>query len=400
MKDAIPDSEAAFDGGVETPRPAFVAAPSQEELFARLRLSRSHRVGPATFRRLIAEHGDAVAALAAVPEMARAAGDARYEVASEATIRAEIRAARKHGARLLTLGAPGYPERLAQIGDAPGVLWAQGDTDLLARPCVAIVGTRNASSLALRMARALGRALTEAGVTVVSGLARGVDAAAHEAALPGGTVAVHAGGLDRVYPPENVELGARIAAQGLSLSERAFGHGPQARDFPRRNRIVSGVSQVVVVVEAAVRSGSMITARDAADQGREVMAVPGHPFDGRAAGCNLLLRDGAGLVRGVDDILEVLAGGTDGPTRLPRATFRATRPDVPPDLSTSPAPQDASLQDRILGLLSPVPVATDQLLRDLSAAGAVAPDRLVMLLSEMELSGLVARRAGGALVRL
>lgn len=401
MKDAIPEGEAEFDGGGDALPPAVDAAPSQEELFARLRLARSRRVGPATFRRLIADHGCAVAALAALPDMARAAGDPRYQAAPEATIRAEIRAARKHGARLLTLGAPGYPARLAEIADAPPVLWAQGDAGLLPRPCVAIVGTRNASSLALRMARALGRALSEAGVTVVSGLARGVDAVAHEAALSGGTVAVHAGGLDRVYPPENAALGTAIAKRGLSLTERAFGHGPQARDFPRRNRIVSGVSQIVVVVEAAVRSGSMITARDAADQGREVMAVPGHPFDGRAAGCNLLLRDGAGLVRGVDDILEVLAGLTDAPLP-PRDPFRATGPveAAPPDLPPSPAPQDAPLQERILGLLSPVPVATDQLLRDLSAAGAVAPDRLAMLLSEMELSGLVARRAGGALVRL
>ena len=396
MEHADHEGEAAFDDTVEPPFPVAGTAPSQEELFARLRLARSRRVGPATFRRLIAEHGDAVAALAALPGLARAAGDARYEIAPEAVVRAEIRAARKHGARMLVLGAPGYPERLAGTADAPPVLWAQGDTGLLARPCVAIVGTRNASSLALRMARSLGRGLAEAGVTVVSGLARGVDAVAHEAALEGGTIAVHAGGLDRVYPPQNVELGARIARQGLSLSERAFGHGPQARDFPRRNRIVSGVSQIVVVVEAAVRSGSMITARVAADQGREVMAVPGHPFDGRAAGCNMLLRDGAGLVRDVDDILELLAGVPAGP--VPRPEGRAADPVAGPNVGG--AAPDASLQDRILGLLSPVPVAADQLLRDLADAGAVAPDRFAMLLSEMELSGLVARRAGGGLVRL
>ena len=402
MDYAIPEPEADFDGWAEAPLPVFDAAPSQEELFARLRLSRSRRVGPATFRRLIAEHGDAVTALAALPEMARAAGDTGYELAPEAAIRAEIRAARKHGARLLTLGAPGYPARLAEVGDAPPVLWAQGDAGLLARPCVAVVGTRNASSLALRMARALGRGLAEAGVVVVSGLARGVDAVAHDAALAGGTVAVHAGGLDRVYPPSNVELGARIAAEGCSLSERAFGHAPQARDFPRRNRIVSGASQIVVVVEAAAKSGSMITARDAADQGREVMAVPGHPFDGRAGGCNLLLRDGAGLVRGVDDILEVLAGLAEGSGSMPprdAAPAPAPRP-VASVVGTGIDTTDTNLRARILHLLSPVPVAVDQLLRDLATAGPVAPDHLAMHLSEMELSGLVGRRAGGGLVRI
>lgn len=388
MDYVIPDDFLRLpDAVAEAAMPILDGPPSQEELFARLRLSRSRRVGPATFRRLIAEHGDAQAALAALPDIARAAGDADYTVADEAVVRREVRAARKHGARLLTLGAPGYPVRLAEIGSAPPVLWAQGDAAVLAAPTVAIVGTRNASSLALRMARSLARALAEAGVTVVSGLARGVDAVAHDGALVGRTVAVHAGGLDCVYPAENVELAARIATSGCNLSERPFGLGPTARDFPRRNRIVAGLSQAVIVVEAAAKSGSMITARDGLDQGREVMAVPGHPFDGRASGCNVLLRDGATLVRGAADVLEYLD------------TLARERP-APEAAPVAPSGASEGLEERILALLSPVPVAEDQLLRDLAGACDLPARHLAAALSEMELSGRIARRAGGGLVRL
>jgi len=393
MNYAIPDTFDLPDSMAEAPIPLFDAPPSQDELFSRLRLSRSRRVGPATFRRLIVEHGSAQAALGALPDIARAAGDADYTVADEATIRREIRAARKHGARLLTLGAPGYPARLAEITSAPPVLWAQGNPSILTRPTVAIVGTRNASSLALRMARALSRDLSEAGVVVASGLARGVDAVAHDAALSGGTVAVHAGGLDCVYPAENIELAAKIAEQGCALSERPFGLSPQARDFPRRNRIVSGVAQLVIVIEAAAKSGSMITARDALDQGRDVLAVPGHPFDGRASGCNILLRDGATLVRGADDVLEVLASLAPAPESSPECVAQPPEP-------VSAIPEDPVLRDRILSLLSPVPVPEDQLLRDLSQTGTVAARHLATHLSEMELTGVIARRAGGGFVRL
>lgn len=392
----IPDALLSRPAGfAEAAAPPLDAAPPQAELFARLRLARSRRIGPVTYRRLMAAHRSALAAIEALPAIAAAAGDPAYRPAAEADIRTEVRTARKAGARLLSLGTPGYPARLAEIADAPPVLWAQGDPELLARPTVAVVGTRNASSLALRMARALGRDLAAAGVTVVSGLARGVDAAAHEAALEGGTAAVHAGGLDRVYPASNVELGARIAERGCALSERAFGHAPQARDFPRRNRIVSGVAQVVVLVEAAAKSGSMITARDALDQGREVAAVPGHPFDGRAAGCLLLLRDGATLVRDAGDVLDLLAS-LPGPS----ADRLRAAPRDPPPVEPSPAPEAEGLRARILSLLSPVPVPEDQLLRDLAPGGGVAARHLAAHLSEMELSGLVARRAGGALVRL
>ena len=378
----------------EGPLPLFDGPPPQEELFARLRLARSRRVGPATFRRLIAAHGDARAALAALPAIAQAAGVQGYAPAEEGAVRKEIAAAKKAGAKLLTLGAPGYPARLAEVSDAPPILWAQGATALAAKRCVAVVGTRNASSLALRMTRLLCRELSEAGVVVVSGLARGVDTVAHTAALEGGTVAVHAGGLDRVYPEENAKLGAEIAAKGLSLSERPFGYAPQGRDFPRRNRIVSGLSLAVIVVEAAARSGSMITASDAADQGREVMAVPGHPLDGRASGCNALLRDGAMLVRGARDVLDALDALTQPDGAKPAGAV--TRPPSGP---SDPSEADR-LRETVLGLLSPVPVGEDQLLRDLSPEKALPPPYLTALLSELELAGAIARRPGGGLVRL
>ncbi|TFL18782.1 DNA-processing protein DprA [Jannaschia formosa] len=388
----IPELLRDDDGLSEPPLPLFAGPPPQEELFARLRLARSRRVGPATFRRLIAEHGDARAALAALPAIAEAAGDKGYAAADEGAVKREIAAARKAGAKLLTLGAPGYPARLAEVADAPAVLWAQGSTALAARRCVAIVGTRNASSLALRMTRALSRDLAKAGVVVVSGLARGVDAVAHSAALEGGTIAVHAGGLDQVYPAENAGLAAEIAQKGLSLSERPFGLAPQARDFPRRNRIVSGLALAVIVVEAAARSGSMITAKDAADQGRDVMAVPGHPLDGRASGCNILLRDGATLVRGAEDVLEAL-GDEVAP--------RAPRPQATSDAPATPVPPSGGeMRARILTLLSPVPTAEDQLLRDLGPGATIAPHLLAAELSELELLGEIARRPGGGLVRL
>jgi DNA processing protein len=287
-------------------------APDARERLNRLRLVRSRRVGPATYLRLMAEHGHAEAALAALPDIARDAGVDAYAPCPEAVAAAELKAARRLGATLLCLGDAGYPEALSRIPDAPPILWALGDPALLHRPSVAIVGTRNASALGARMTRHLARDLGEAGFVVVSGLARGIDALAHHAALETGTIAVQAGGLDILYPAENAELAGRIGKTGLRLSEMPFGLQPQGRHFPRRNRIVSGLAQAVIVVEAAARSGSLITARCALDQGREVMAVPGHPLDSRASGANILLRDGATLVRSAADVVEALGGALGG----------------------------------------------------------------------------------------
>ncbi len=278
----------------------------------RLRLIRSRRVGAVTFHRLLAEHGSVRAALAALPEVARAAGVADYSPCPVEVARHEMAQARLAGARMIVPGGPGYPAGLEGMPDAPPVLWALGDIALLSRPSVAIVGARNASSLGVRMARRLSKALGEAGQVVVSGLARGIDTEAHLAALDTGTVAVMAGGVDVIYPEENAALASRIAQAGCLLSEQPMGMVPQARHFPLRNRIIAGLSRAVVVVEAAVRSGSLITARDALDLGREVLAVPGHPFDARAAGCNMLIRDGAVLVRSAEDVMEAIGLAADG----------------------------------------------------------------------------------------
>ncbi|KGJ18754.1 hypothetical protein IX56_16580 [Paracoccus sanguinis] len=262
---------------------------------------RSRRVGPATYHRLMADHGSAAAALAALPEIAAAAGIEGYAPCPEGTAAAELAAGRRLGAALITLADPRYPPLLREIPDAPPALWVQGEVGVLARPLIAVVGARNASSLGLRMARGLALALSEAGIGVTAGFARGVDTAAHEASCAAGTIAVLAGGIDRIYPAENRALAERIRAAGCLISEQPPGLEPVARHFPTRNRIVSGLCAGVVVVEAAHRSGTLITARCAAEQGREVMAVPGHPLDARAGGCNALIRDGATLVRSAED---------------------------------------------------------------------------------------------------
>jgi DNA processing protein len=379
MKD---DTHPAAVGGALTPADRLI----------RLRLIRSRRVGPQTFHRLIAEHGDAAAALDALPGVAAAAGVRDYAPCTKAEAEAEVDAGFRAGARLICHGEPGYPAPLTDLIDAPPVLWALGHPRAAARPMVALVGARNASSLGVRMARRLAEGLGAAGYTVVSGLARGIDTAAHEAALPTGTIAVMPGGVDRIYPEENAKLAAAIARDGLRLSEHPPGTVPQARHFPLRNRLISGLAQAVIVVEAAAKSGSLITARAALDQGREVMAVPGHPFDARASGCNMLIRDGAVLVRGPDDVAEALAaaGATDDRPGLALCEPAAPRPAPP---ARAPAPGD--LAARILGLLGAAPLAEDQLIRDLALPAAAVARALL----DLELDGRLARLPGGMVMR-
>jgi DNA processing protein len=361
----------------------------------------------------MAEHGTASAALAALPEIARSAGVENYAICPIEVVRHERAQARTAGAVMLVHGQKGYPAGLNDLPDAPPVLWAQGDVTLLSRPMVAMVGARNASSLGLRMARRLAEGLGQAGFVIVSGLARGIDAEAHRAAMESGTVAVQAGGVDVLYPDENADLAEEIRAKGCRISEQPMGMQPQARHFPLRNRIVSGLSRAVVVVEAAARSGSLITAKTALDQGREVLAVPGHPFDARAAGCNMLLRDGAILVRGPQDVLEVVGGEVlpfAPPAVQPTAQAAKTQPNVPrPDAirptvaSPLPGPQPArrSLADisqvhsDILARLGPSPLAEDQLIRDLALPPATVLQHLVTL----ELEGRVHRAPGGMISR-
>ena len=297
--------------GFRRPRAAAKVTPVPAGAESMIRLLRSPRVGPATWRRLMAAHGSAEAALDALPGIARDAGVDGYAPCPPGVAGAELRAGLRAGAVPLFLTDPAYPERLAALGDAPPLLWVRGDVAALSGAAVAIVGARAASSLGERMARRLSLDLAAGGLCVVSGLARGIDAVAHRAALEGGgpTVAVLAGGVDEVYPAEHAEFAARIAAEGGAVvSEAPPGRAARASDFPRRNRIVSGLSLGVVVVEAALKSGSLSTARLAAEQGREVMAVPGHPMDARAAGPNALIRDGAVLVTGAADIVAALGG--------------------------------------------------------------------------------------------
>jgi len=355
---------------------------TEEDRFSWLRLLRSRKVGPATFRRLLREHGSAQNALAALPDMARAAGIEGYEICPPGVIEAELKAAKAANAQLLCLGSADFPDALNDLSDAPPMLWAIGDQSILHKPAIAMVGARNCSSLGARMARGLATDLGKLGFVVVSGLARGIDTSAHMAALNTGTVAVMAGGVDVIYPAENTDLPRAIAHSGLRLSDHPMGGAPPARHFPRRNRIISGLAQAVVVVEAAAKSGSLITARDALDQGREVLAVPGHPFDARAAGCNLLIRDGATLVRSAEDVIEALP-------KQQTDLFEPSQPENRP-VATSAS---ASLHREILARLGPSPIAEDQLIRDINAtAGEIGP-----VLVDLELEGHIQRQPGGLL---
>ncbi|ATX66817.1 DNA-processing protein DprA [Roseinatronobacter bogoriensis] len=369
--------------------PPFTPPTSEEDRLSWLRLIRSPRVGPTTFHRLMSEHKSAEAALDALPEIARSAGADHYAPCPKEAAEAEIDLARAKGARMLCLGTEAYPSTLASISDAPPVLWCMGHRAPILRPMVALVGARNASSLGTRMARTLAEGLGHEGYTIVSGLARGVDAAAHHASLKTGTIAVMGGGVDVIYPTENAVLAAAIADQGLRMSEQPMGLHPQARHFPPRNRIISGLALAVVVVEAAEKSGTLITVRDALDQGREVMAVPGHPVDGRAGGCNRLIREGATLVRHVEDVLEVLRRLQSAKTEAPEPEQNSLPLAAPPD------PDSQSLHQRILDLLGPSPVAEDLLIRDLKLSAAAISPALVLL----EMQGSVRRHPGGLVSR-
>ncbi|MCH2095910.1 MAG: DNA-processing protein DprA [Rhodobacteraceae bacterium] len=364
---------------------------TEDERVSWLRLLRSRRVGVVTFYRLMAQHGSADAALQALPEVASAAGVKGYRPCPEGVVRAELASARQAGAKLVCRGDAHYPAGLLDLDDAPPMLWVVGDLAGLSRPMVAMVGARNASSLGGRMAKALAEELSENGFTIVSGMARGIDTVAHRASLSGGTVAVLAGGVDVPYPSENTVLADDIVSHGgARVSEAPMGLQPQARHFPARNRIISGLAQAVVVVEAAAKSGTLITARAALDQGREVLAVPGHPFDARASGCNLLIRDGAKLVRSAQDVIEALPAPRAEPEQPPLDLH-------PPDPVQEPCSTEktAQLHQQILCQLGPSPLAEDQLIRDIG----LPPSRISPALTDLELEGRIIRQPGGLLCR-
>lgn len=358
-----------------------------------LRLIRSENVGPATFRALVNQFGGAEAALDALPLLSRRGGRAQViRVFSEAEAEAELEAAERSGARLVAVGEEGYPPALAHVDAPPPLLYARGRLDLAEGPIVAMVGARNGSAIGQKLTRQLATELGLEGFIIASGLARGIDTAAHVAALERGTIAVLAGGIDVVYPPENADLQQTIAEQGLLLTERSPGFAPRGKDFPRRNRLISGISLGVVVVEAAERSGSLITARFAGEQGREVFAVPGSPLDPRSAGTNNLLKQGACLVTGARDIVETLAPILGRP-------FKPFGPELAsPDEGTAPEPLPEIGQServRIISALGPSPVDIDELIR----TTGVSVRKVHIVLLELDLAGRL-QRHGQQLVSL
>ncbi|TVR98250.1 MAG: DNA-protecting protein DprA [Rhodospirillales bacterium] len=371
---------------------------TDEERLHRLRLIRSDHVGPLTFRRLMERFGSAAEALAALPDLARRGGLSRPLIPyPKADAERELTALAALGARLVAIGEPGYPPLLGHVDDAPPLLAVLGDHAVLARPIIGVVGTRNASVNGRGMAARLAAELGQAGVVVISGLARGIDTAAHRAALPTGTVAAVAGGADVIYPAENGDLyRAIIDRGGAVISEMPPGTQPQARHFPRRNRMIAGAALGVVVVEAALRSGSMITARLALEQGREVFAVPGSPLDPRARGANDLIRQGAVLTETAEDIVRALpalpALDSGTPVRVadrqPGGTLDTAPGAVPermPELECGPQVRAA-----IAEALSPAPATVDEIVRSCQLSPAV----VAAVLLEWELAGRLERHAG------
>jgi DNA processing protein len=351
-----------------------------------LRLIRTPNVGPASFRDLINRFGSAEAALEILPELTLAGGGGRAtRIPSVAEAEAELEAAQKNGARFIGIGEPDYPALLRRMDHPPPLLAVKGNADVFKLPPIAVVGARNASLAGIKMARALAMELGRQGFGIVSGLARGIDTAAHDGSLATGTVAVFAGGLDHPYPPENVDLLDRIVSgAGAAVSEMPFGWEPRAADFPRRNRIIAGMSFGLVVVEAAQRSGSLISARLAGEMGRLVFAVPGSPLDPRAAGANGLLKDGAILVTDASDVIQAIAPLTGTTLQLP------PRLDEPSDFGTTPPPQDSD-RDRVVEVLGPTPVGIDEIIRHTG----LHPAQVFMILLELDLAGRLERHAGG-----
>lgn len=353
---------------------------SEDERFARLRLARTEKIGPVTFRQLLERFGTALDAVEALPDLIRKGGGAGHSLPSVEAIQTELAAGEQIGAQLIVLGDDAYPRNLAALDPPPPLLWVRGDPALMAQPCIAIVGARIASAGGQRIARGLAQQLGQAGHVVVSGLARGIDGAAHAGALETGTVAVLGGGVDDVYPPDNADLYDQIVERGCVVSESPVGARAQARDFPRRNRIISGLSRGVIVVEAEIRSGSLITARLAGEQGRDVFAVPGSPLDPRSRGPNELLRQGAILCEGLEDIERAFN------------TLRTLRePAYDNPFIGAPDDVDVALIERVAALLSPTPTPRDELARALNRPiGEVAAALL-----ELSLAGRAVLSPGG-----
>lgn len=363
------------------------------EKLAWLRLSRTENVGPITFYRLIETYGSATKALEILPELSKRGGRTKpLKAPDAASAENEMEAIARFGASIITAACPDYPSALSAIDDAPPVITVKGKSAFLNGSCIAMVGARNASLNGKKFTHKLARDLGERGQIVASGLARGIDTAAHEGALATGTIAVVAGGIDVIYPEDNTALYNAICEQGLVIAESPFGQKPFAQSFPKRNRIVSGLSKAVIVVEATMRSGSLITARMAGEQGRDVYAVPGHPLDPRAEGPNHLIREGATLVRSAGDVIEGLMNFNSTTLRDYGFAQKTFTPEKTPANSDFLPPETlASVQERLLEHLSFAPVTVDELIR----ACHVRSEEVQVVLLDLELAGRIKRLPGG-----
>lgn len=365
--------------------------PDAAEKIARLRLIRTENVGPVTFQHLLARFGSAGEALERLPDLARRGGrKAKLKIARREEIEEEISANARAGARIVVIGEPDYPALLAEIEGAPAALSLMGHPHLFLEPAISIVGARNASGNAIRFTERIARNLGSHGVVVVSGLARGIDTAAHSGSIEDGTVAVVAGGADIVYPPENAALRDRIVAEGALLAEAPIGTRPLARHFPARNRIISGLTRATLVVEAAKKSGSLITARFAGDQGREVCAVPGSPMDPRCAGSNGLLRDGAHLIERAEDLMRLLLEGgvREAPPGSGDFPVAGCDPQIIEEI-------DDSSRSSVLARLDATPLPVDEIIRQCQ----LSPPVVLTILLEAELAGEVERHPGNSVSR-
>ncbi len=354
---------------------------TQKEAFARIRLLRSANIGPVSYAQLLRRFGNAQEAVEALPDLAARGAKRNYRAAPRDRIEREVQAARAAGARYLFHDQPDYPANLAALDGAPPIVTMRGDLSLASRPCVAMVGARNASAAAVKLARDFGRELAAEGFVVVSGLAKGIDGASHEGAFPH-TVGVIASGIDIAYPPQHAKLQERIASEALLIAEEPPGTEPRGQQFPKRNRIIAGLALGTLVVEAAPKSGSLITARLAGEAGREVMAIPGHPADARSHGCNQLIREGAVLVQSPQDVVELLSG-FDG-------TPRSNVQELAEDFVYAEADDDLPADD-VAAILSSAPVAVDELVRQTGNT----PGAVQMALLELEIAGRLQRHAGG-----
>jgi DNA processing protein len=372
----------SYDRSLFTAAPLPVAVLDEPERLACLRLIRSGNVGPVTFRELINQFGGAQRALDALPDLTRRAGGPAHRICPKADAERELAAADRIGVRPIFTIEPGYPAVLAATGVPPPLLYIKGNAELLQRPTIAIVGSRQASAAGHKLARQFAAELGRAGYVIASGLARGIDGAAHEAALLTGTVAVVAGGIDIIYPPEHADLTQRIAGKGCIISEMPPGFVPRAKEFPRRNRIIAGVSLGVLVVEAARRSGTLVTARLAAELGREVFAIPGHPLDPRAEGTNQLLKSGAVFVTEAADLIAALQPMIEQPADgvLAREAETSPVPVNEPELSNSD-------RQRVLSALGPHPSDVDEIGR----AAGLSARAVRLVLVELDLAGRIER---------